>query len=173
MIILRSVPKGVSWGWFSREDARMHLQTVDSKNFGRYKVWLEKNGKRVFEPAGNIPAKIVKALETEVKKSRRHIEGRWVNFMIANDWLDIHTRGTIVTVKVYPNVPGSRLTRTVDLTEWLPGVYNPRSKVWPPFEPIQPEEVVLSKELPAIEIWPQKDESLRHHFFLPTILWED
>ena len=173
MIVLRSVPKGYSWGWFSREDSRMHLQTVDSKNLGRYKVWLENDGKRVFESVGNISAKVMKTLEAEVKKSRRHIEGRWVNFMIANDWIEIHTLGTIITVVAYPNVPGSRFTRTVDLVEWLPGIYNPSSKVWPPFEPVKPEEVVLSKELPAIEIYPQKDESLRHHFFLPTILWED
>ena len=151
----------------------MHLRTVDSKNLDRYKVWLEKNGRRVFEAVGNIPAKILRALQAEVNKSRRHIEGRWVNFMIANGWLELHTRGKILTVLVYPNVPGSRFVRTLDLAEWLPGVYDPSSKVWPPFEPVKPEEVVLSRELPAIEIHPQKDESLRHHFFLPTILWED
>ena len=80
VIILRSVPKGYNWGWFSPEDSRMHLQTVDSKNLDLYKVWLEKNGKRAFEPVGSIPAKILKPLEAEVKKKRRHIEGRWVNF---------------------------------------------------------------------------------------------
>ena len=36
VIILRSVPAGFSWGWFTREDPRMHLQTVDSKNRNRY-----------------------------------------------------------------------------------------------------------------------------------------
>src|SRR5258708_32248715 len=92
VIILRSVPAGYSWGWFSREDPRMHLQTVDSKNFGRFKVWLEEDGKRVIEPDGSISAKILKPLQAEVKNSRRHIEGRWGNFMIANDWLEIHTR---------------------------------------------------------------------------------
>ena len=172
MIILRSVPKGYNWGWFSREDSRMHLQTVDSKNFDLYKVWLEKNGKRVFEPVGSIPAKILKVLEAEVKDLRRHVEGRWVNFMIAQNWLELHMRGTLITVTAYPHVPGSRFTRTVDLVEWLPGIYHPDSKMWPK-EPVKPDEVVLSKELPAIEIWPQKEESLRHHFFLPTILWED
>jgi len=33
--------------------------------------------------------------------------------------------------------------------------------------------VILSRELPALEIWPQKEESLRYHIFLPTILWQD
>jgi hypothetical protein len=172
VIILRSVPKGYSWGWFSREDARMHLRTVDSKNFDRYKVWLENNGKRVLEPVGSFPAKLLKPLQAEVKKLRRHIEGRWVNFMIAQKWLKLHMHGTLITVTAYPQVPGSRFTRTVDLVEWLPGIYHPDSKMWPK-EPIKPDEIVLSDELPAIEIYPQKDESLRHHFFLPTILWED
>ena len=170
-VILPNVPKGVNWGWYSREDTRMHLQTVDSKNQNAYKVWLEEDGRRVFDPADKIPSTILKKLENAVKERQRNIEGRWVNLMIARDWLEIHTSGTIVTVVAYPNVPGSRFTRTVDLAEWLPGIYNPSSKVWPPFEPIKSEEVVLSRELAAIEIWPQKDQSLRHHFFLPTILW--
>lgn len=77
VVILRGVPTGIDWGWFSREDPRMHLQTVDSKNLNRFKVWLEANGKRAFEAVGKVPAKTLKALETEVKKLRRHIESRW------------------------------------------------------------------------------------------------
>ena len=68
VIILRSVPTGYSWGWFAREDSRMHLQTVDKKNRNRYKVWLE-NGMRTFEPAESIPAKILKPLEAEVNQA--------------------------------------------------------------------------------------------------------
>ena len=41
--------------FISREDARMHLQTVDLKHLSDYKVWLERDGKRVIEPAGTIP----------------------------------------------------------------------------------------------------------------------
>jgi hypothetical protein len=39
--------------------------------------------------------------------------------------------------------------------------------------PIRPEDLVLNKEMAAIEVWPQKEESLRQHIFLPTILWKD
>lgn len=171
-VILPNVPKGINWGWYSREDTRMHLQTVDSRNISAYKVWLEKNGKRVFEPAVAIPSKILRKLEVAVTERRRNIEGRWVNFMIAHGWLELHVRGTVITVIAYPHVPGSRFTRTVDLIEWLPGIYNTESKMSPK-TPVQPEDVVLNGEMAAIEIWPQKDESYRHHFFLPTILWED
>jgi hypothetical protein len=171
-VILPNVPKGINWGWYSREDTRMHLQTVDSKKQNAYKVWLEKDGKRGFEPATPIPAKILKKLEAEVEQGRRYIEGRWVNFMIAQDWLELHMSGTLITVIAYPHVPGSRFTRTVDLVEWLPGIYNPESKMWPK-KPVQPEEVGLNADMAAIEIWKQKHESSRHHFFLPTILWID
>ena len=74
VIILRSVPTGFNWGWFSREDPRMHLQTVDRKHEGRYKVWLEKNGKRIFEPEGSIPGKVLKALQAEVTQLRDEID---------------------------------------------------------------------------------------------------
>ena len=72
----------------------------------------------------------------------------------------------------YPQAAGSRFTRAVDLVEWLPGIYHPDSKMWPK-EPVKADEVVLSSDLPAIEIWPQKDESLRHHFFLPRLIWRE
>jgi hypothetical protein len=171
-VILPNVPKGINWGWYSREDTRMHLQTVDSKNQNAYKVWLEKNGKRVFEPATPIPARILKKLEAAVEERRRYIEGRWVNYMIKQDWLELRMAGTLITVIAYPHVPGSRFSRTVDLTEWLPGIYNPESKMWPK-TPVQPEDVGLNSEMAAIEIWKQRDESRRDHFFLPTILWKD
>ncbi len=173
-VVLPNVPKGINWGWYSREDTRMHLQTVDSKNRNVYKVWLEKNGKRIFEPATPIPAKILSKFEEVANQQPRrgNIEGRWVEFMIEKGWLELHMRGTLITLIAYPHVPGSRFTRTVDLAEYLPGIYDPDSKMWPR-EPVQPAEVVLSREMAAIEIWPKKHESLGHHIFLPDILWED
>jgi hypothetical protein len=111
-------------------------------------------------------------LEVAVTERRRNIEGRWVNFMIARGCLELHVRGTVIAVIAYSHVPGSRFTRTADLLEWLPGIFNPESKMRPR-TPVQSEDVVLNGEMAAIEIWPQKDESHRHHFFLPTILWAD
>ncbi len=171
-VMLRNIPKGYNWGWFSREDPRMHLQTVDSKNMNVYKVWLEKDGKRIFEPAGNIPGKVLSKLESEVKERRGNLEGRWTNLMIQNHWLEQHLRGTVVTLRAYPSFPGSRFSRTLDLAQYLRGIYDPDSSMWPK-EPVKPEEVVLNGEMAALEIWPQKDESLRYHIFLPDVLWVD
>jgi hypothetical protein len=173
-VILPNVPKGVNWGWYSREDTRMHLQTVDSKNRNAYKVWLEKDGKRVFEPATAIPAKILKKLEEVANDAPRrgNIEGRWVELMIQNNWLELHMRDTLITLIAYPHVPGSRFTRILDLRDYLRGIYDPDSKMWPK-TPVKPDEVVLSKDLAAIEIWPQLEESRRYHIYLPDILWKD
>ncbi len=171
-VILRGVPKGRNWGWYSREDPRMHLQTVDTKGVIRYKVWLEKDGKPVFEPASAIPAKILKPLQTEVGNLRRHIEARWTNLMIENDWITIHMHGREVTVIAYPAFPGSRFTRTFDIAEHFPARYNPNSLTTDK-TPIKPGDLGLNKEMAAIEVFPQKEESRRHHIFLPTILWKD
>src|ERR1700687_2057944 len=107
-VILQNVPPGINWGWFSREDPRMHLQTVDSKNLNDYKVWLERKGRRVFEPVGIIPAKIRTRLEAEVKKRRGNVEGRWTNMMIAKKWLTLSMRASEITLLAYQAFPGSR-----------------------------------------------------------------
>src|SRR4051812_31009476 len=60
--ILRDVPPGFNWGWYSREDPRMHLQTVDAEHQGDHKVWLEARGRRVFEPAMKIPSRVLKEI---------------------------------------------------------------------------------------------------------------
>ena len=171
-VILRGVPKGFDWGWYSREDPRMHLQIVDGKNPGRYKVWLEKDGKRIFEPVGKIPGKTLKVLEAEVKNLRRFVEARWTNLMIENGWLRFNMRGREITLTVYSAFPGARFTRTFDIADYFPARYDPASQIKDK-TPIKPEDLVLNDQMAAIEVWPQKEESLRHHIYLPTLLWKD
>src|SRR5262245_14451267 len=167
-VILRGVPKG----WFSREDPRMHLQIVDSKNLNKYKDWLEKDGKRIFEPVGKIPGKILRGLEAEIKELRRHIEGRWTNLMIENGWLRFSMRGREVTLTAYPAFAGARFTRSVDIADYFPARYDPASQIKDK-TPITPDGLILNDQMAALEVFPKKEESLRHHIFLPTILWED
>ena len=100
-VILEDVPPGHDWGWYSREEQRMHLQTVDERHFQHYKVWLEKNGKRVFEPAETklrgktikLPKKVLEELEDIVAAHRDDIEARWVRLMIDQQWLRLHVTG--------------------------------------------------------------------------------
>src|SRR5207247_1137437 len=93
-VILRGIPPTFNWGWFSREDPRMHLQTVDRAHIHlHYKVWLENKGRRVIEPEPGIPAKVLKALQVEIVKQRERIEAEWAAFMIKNDWLQVRLTG--------------------------------------------------------------------------------
>lgn len=174
-IHLRNVPPGYDWGWFSREDARMHLQPVDQKHrTADYKVWLEERGRRVFQPEGSIPPKVLKRVEGELVKHRKRIEDDWTRLMLQKDWLILSLTGSIITVVAYPQVPGSGFARTLDLADYLPGIYHPESQlVAREKKPVTPEEIALSKELCAIEIYPQREEGRRHHIYLPPILWQD
>jgi hypothetical protein len=156
-VILANVPRGM------REDGRMHLRTVASPVSSSYKVWLEIKGKRVFKAAGPIPSDVFKKLKAEVAGKRLHIEGRWINSMIDQGWLEMRMRGTTITLIAYPKLPASRFTRFIDLNEYLPGTRN---------EPIRPEQVIFSNTYPCLEIWPEKKESHRSHIFLPPILWK-
>ena len=172
VIILGNVPKGYHWVWHSREDPRMHLQTVDATRMGDYKVWLEKDGKRVLEPAGDIPAKVLKALRAEVEKRRRNIEGQWTWLMMKNKWLTVHMRGREVTVTAYPGVPGARFVRTFDMAEHFPGLYDPTYRITPRYT-IKPEDVGLSREIPALEVYTLPRPTEPDHIDLTPILWHD
>ena len=61
---------GHDWGWFSREDQRMHLQTVESGarvGPNKARVWLENKGQRIFELAtGDISGPDLKRLKAKV-----------------------------------------------------------------------------------------------------------
>jgi len=162
-VILRDVPPGYNWGWFSREDPRMHLQTLDRKNFGLHKVWLEQKGKRVVLPEGTVPARVLKVLTAEIRRKRRHIEGRWTNFMIDNGWIQLHVALPEVVVTAYPNLP-TRITRKVNLQQW----FRPET-----YAEIEPSDVFLNSELPALSVFKDRPEDLRHDFYLPDILWMD
>ena len=127
-VVLRNVA-GHNWGWFSREDPRMHLQTVDDQTRSGHdsaKVWLEKRGKRICQPAaGKVD---LRKLSQEVQAERRNIETRWIAFMIRNGWLRAELDGHTVTLTAYPSSHNS-FKRTIDLREEFPGAYNegPRS----------------------------------------------
>jgi hypothetical protein len=160
-IILRSVPPGYHWGWFSREDQRMHLQTVDAKHFNQYKVWLEHKGKRVIEPVGDMPAKVQKAIEAETFRMRAHIDGRWVMFMMRNNWIELHVALPEVAITAYPHSP-NKFTRKVNLQEWFSDTEYAR---------IKPGDVFLNDEMASLAVFKDRPEDLRHDFNLARILW--
>lgn len=162
-IVIRDVPPGYHWGWYAREDPRMHIQTVDRKHRNAYKVWLEERGRRVFQPAGDIPAKVLKKLESETIQSRTSVEAEWVHWMIELGWLSLQVDGAWAKLIAYPNTP-NRFERLVDLEKFLGPTLAGKLK---------PEDVGLNSELAVIEIWPQKPETRRPFIEIAPRLWHD
>lgn len=160
--IIRNVPPGHHWGWYSREDPRMHLQSVDRQH--RHKVWLEDKGKRVFEPEGKIPARVLKSLREAVSEERQRIEDNWVDLMLDLGWLVMHVNLPNVNLVAYGNTP-NKFTRKIDLSDWL--------------EPEQiailtPEIITLDREMAALRLWATRTGiRVPYDVRLSTLLWKD
>src|SRR2546421_10217825 len=104
-VLIRDRPPTFDWGWFSQEDPRMPLQTVDKEHRHlHYKVWLESRGRRVVQPEPGIPAKALKVLLEEIGRQRGRIEAHWASFMIKNNWLRVRLNGSTITLYAYPNI---------------------------------------------------------------------
>jgi hypothetical protein len=162
-VILRNTPPGFNWGWFSREDPRMHLQVVDPRTTKeKYKIWLEAHGRRVIEPAGPIRSGVLKTITSAITEHRQFIEDRWVRFMILNSWLEAHLSAPQVTLVAYPRTPNA-FNRLVNLTEDLTEKEAMK---------LTELDIGLSVEMASLQIWPQLPEDLRQDVRLSTILWE-
>lgn len=159
-VVLQGVPPKFDWGWFSREDPRMHVQTVDDEHReGKeaYKVWLEENGRRVFVPDGPIPAKVLKPLKVEVQRRRLAVEAQWASFMVKQGWLQLalDPSGKVATLTAYGHYPG-KFTRTVDLVDHFPIIAG---------APLSPSDIKLVTNPSAIELWGED------HISLAELLW--
>ena len=160
--IIRDTPPGYDWGWYSREEPRMHLQSTDEEH--RFKVWMEDRGRRVFQPEAKIPAKVLKPLQKQVATHRQFIEDRWVRLMLHKDWIEAHLTVPCVVLNMYPNTP-SRFSRTIDLTVEFPGA---REEIMQ----LTPRDIRLSKEKGSLEIWSQLPEADRMDMRLSPVIWE-
>ncbi len=158
---LRNVPSGHNWGWYSREEPRMHLQSVDRKY--DYKVWLERGGRRAFEPEGKLPAKVLKAMRETVAAKRQLIEDNWVHFLLDKDWIALHVALPTLTLVAYPNTP-NKFTRVIDLTTWL----NPTL-----LATLTPDIIELNREMVALRLWTNRPEEQAYDVRLSRLLWMD
>jgi len=160
VIVFRGV-LGTVWGWFTREDPRMHLQTVNESGARAYKVWLERDGMRVFEPAGRMPAKLRLALEKRVAAERSAVEAKWTNFMIEKGWLHARLDGSVVHLVAYPGT-GGELRRSVDLLQELPGLADRR---------LERDDVRLDPEFASLMVLARRGDDA-YRVFLPDVLWQ-
>jgi hypothetical protein len=163
-VILRDKPPTYNWGWFSREDPRMHLQVVDKEHhYLHYKVWLEANGRKVFEAEPGIPAKVLKVLHAEVAKQRERIEAYWIAFMIKNGWLRCRYKNGFIMLHAYPNTP-NHFERSIALSDVIPNEEVAMK--------VTAQDVVLNEEFAMLEIFPRREEGHRVHERLEDILWQ-
>jgi hypothetical protein len=161
LVVIRNVPPGINWGWYSREDPRLHLQTLDETH--RYKVWLENKGQRVVEPGGKIPAKVLKSLQREIAEKRQWIEDRWVRLMIAQGWLDLHVSLPQVTLVAYPKTP-NKFSRKIDLLSWFSQEQ---------LTTLKADAVELNREMAALRLWADlPEEQEPYDVRLSTLLWQ-
>jgi hypothetical protein len=162
-VVIDDTPPGYNWGWYSREDPRMHLQVMEPKaKKDRYKVWLETRGRRTFEPATPIKSDVLKAIRAAVTEHRQFIEDKWVRFMISNGWLEAHLSIPEVILNVYPGTP-NRFMRRVNLGPHL---------LQEEIKQLTPGDIALSVKVASLQIWPTLPESDRQDIRLSTILWE-
>jgi len=169
-VVLRNVADH-NWGWFSREDERMHLQTVDEgarTGPNKAKVWLEDRGKRVCVAAeGKLSGADLKKLQAKVNAERPNIESRWINFMIKNRWLKAELEGSKVKLTAYP-ASHNKYTREIDLREEFPGAYDgPRS--WD----LDPPKIDLDEEHAALAVGREAALDDREHIDLTKWIFKN
>ena len=121
-IQLRSV-LGRSWGRFSEEEPRMHVQTWLGDPKEEVKVWLEDRGRRTFLLAkGRLNSADEKILRKKVQGERSKFDRQWIALMIARGWLEARLQGSTIVLTAYKSF-AHKFTRTIDLREKFPGYY--------------------------------------------------
>lgn len=161
-IVIKDVPPGHNWGWFSREDPRMHVQTVDKTHLNRYKVWLEERGHRVFLAEKTLPPDVERQLRDEIKARRSEIDAAWISHMINKGWITLSVVSGVITLRVYPGTK-HEFTRQIDLHQHVPRhAAN-----------IGPADVELSQDPVAVVVWPRKPSDQQEHIDLTDVVFDD
>lgn len=159
--ILKGAPAPLDWGFYSEEEPRMHLQTMNPNKHGDYKYFLERDGQRVLEPALALPNnKMLKSFAAEVRAKSDLIEIEWLSRVIAKGHLKLDFDGRVVTLMLYPQLGTRGVKRTVDVPERFPGL---------PLEKVRPS---LDAEEATLILSQREDGSRRIDLFLPNLLWE-
>ena len=159
------------WGFWTREEQRFHIQTVETgaqKGPNAVKFWLERRGVRTFQLAyGDVNAAEV---SERVRAEWDFLEAKWISLMVERGWVRAYLKdGDKIIVQAYPDNKGATFVRTINLREVLAGHFSPHVRET---TPITPKDIVINKRLNAVEIWPDLPSSDRHHFPLSEFLFE-
>lgn len=161
-IVIKDVPPGHHWGWFSREDPRMHIQTVDKEHRNRYKVWLEVRGQRAFEIEKLIPSDVEQTLRAEVVARRAELETAWISHMINKQWIAMQVVNGMITLRLYPGTK-HEFSRQIDLAKHVPKHA----------AAITATDLELSQDPVAVVVWPRKPAAQQEHIDLTDIVFVD
>ncbi len=151
---------GYKWIFFSDEENRMHIQVPPKgKGSPRYKVFLERSGKRVFEPVvdkkhDKIPGGLLRELKAEVNRHREQIEALWLEQIIemGEVTVDVDQKTRVATIVVYPK-DRDKIVRKIDMTKHTNDA-----------ESYAPGNYALEKDIPALAFGLQKKPSNRRGF---------
>ncbi len=160
--ILDGVAK-LDWGFYSREEDRMHLQVVGPRGSPNYKVFLEREGKRVFEPAKDRepPPIVDKALRKALARDLHIVEAEWLDRLIKTKKIlvKLHPATETATVDVYPGTR-DKIHRTIILaTHATVDEYDSAEK-WR-----------LDGDLSALVLNADKDKRKQVYIYLPDVIW--
>jgi len=169
-VVIRDVV-GDSWGFFSREDQRMHLQTTKRrKKSNLSKVWLERRGVRCFEKATwRFSQSEFRELQQTVEENRYDIEVEWIDLMVEKGWMKIqgfdHTR-QVILLEVYTD--HNKFIREVDLKKIFPGRYHVDQ-----YRPYTAQDIQLDRVMKALSIGENQDRDHTHHILLVDVVFQD
>lgn len=161
---------GYNWGWFSREDQRMHIQVVGRHPEADWGFWLETRGAKVFEPRNEVTRQLSSKEKADIlgklRKEHIHVEEEWTVLMIQKDWITARIEGADLKVVAYPGTPGS-FERIVDLRQKFPGIYVKGNG-----PPVDSEGVRFDSDKVSVVLNGSRHE--RKHIYLPLLdfLWE-
>jgi hypothetical protein len=161
-VLIRSMPAGFNWGFYSSEEPRMHLQTLPGAE--PHKIWLETQGRWSIDKCGKVPTKIFNALKRTLEAEPLlawRVRAEWVRQMMAKHWLELRVSGHEAMVTAYPRTPHA-FERAIDLREHArPALYANGTK-----------DVRLDEETASLMIGSSRPEHSRVLVNLADVLWE-
>jgi hypothetical protein len=156
------------WGFYSREEQRMHLQTLHTKRDDSIKVFLESRGKRVFElESGSITNKEFKELKEVVDNKRTWLEEQWLDDCLTKGWIVIEKfdyNNQIIYVSLYTG--HNKIVRAVNLKKLFPWSYS-EGRFWG----VSGGDFFLDQKNMCINVGKEADKKLNKYLNLSDVLF--
>lgn len=159
--LIHNVPNGYSWGWGSEPIPPFTLETVDARHRGKHRIVLETKGRRCFKSDKEIPRDVLSVVRREVTKHRLWIEAAYITLLLQAGQIRLIRRLPSLEIVVYPGWD-EEFRVIYDLSkDWIPEY----------IADLRSEDVVLREDMCALELFPERPQTERQHYFLPTLIY--